>query len=136
MSQQRESSIQRFKRLTQDLQKEVRENAIDELNAGADELADQMRAVAPQGPTGNLKRSIRKEQGPRPSRVFIKAGGPLTTVKHGSAPPYDYANAIEFGTQQNGAHPFFWPSWRLRRKKIRSRMSRRITATIKQKSAS
>lgn len=137
MSQQRISSVQRFKQLTQELQREVRKDAIVELNAAADELVEQMRSAAPQGPTGNLKRSIRKEPGKRDTVVRILAGGPLTTVeaRKGSGAPYDYSRAVEFGTQQAPAHPFFFPSYRLRRKTIRAKLKRKITADIKRRSA-
>lgn len=159
MSQERISSIQRFKRLAQELQDEIRSDAIDELNRSADELVEKMRSAAPVGRTGNLRKSIRKEAGKTATRVLIKAGGPLTTRRYQRAAQYvrgvvlgsgdtrgiarggtagvtyDYSRAVEFGTQDNPAHPFFWPSWRLRRKQIRSRMRRRITANIKKRSA-
>lgn len=159
MSQERINSVERFKRLTRELQLEVAREAIAELDAAADELVEQMQAVVPVGKTGNLRKSIRKATTDRPTRVKILAGGPLTTkefrkgaafardvvlgsgdtrgiAKGGSGRlKYDYSRAIEFGTKDQPAHPFFWPSWRLRRKRIKSRMRRKITATIKKRSA-
>lgn len=134
MSQFRLNSMDRFRGLTVALRKEVRASAIDELKASAQQLADQMRAAAPQGPTGNLKQSIRVVPGKKETQVRIVAGGPLTTVmRPGHA--YDYARAVEFGTEQTGAQPFFYPSYRLRKKKIRSKLKRRITQAIKRRSA-
>jgi len=144
MTAARNASMQRFKQLSIELQLEIRRDAIAELVEQSDILMQQMKAAAPLGPTGNLRASIRREVGKKGNRIVIKAGGKLTTVQHRAASvratgkataPYDYSMAVEFGTQQAGAHPFFWPSWRLRRKSIRSRMVRKITANIKKRSA-
>lgn len=133
MSQQRITSIERFKRLSEELQQEIRRDAIAQLNQEADELVQQMQAAVPAN-TGNLRRSIRKEQGSRETRVTVKAGGTLTTVQRANY-SYDYSRGVEFGTATSAAHPFFWPSWRLRRRRIRSRMKRKITQDIKRRSA-
>jgi len=137
MTAARTSSMQRFRQMTTELQAEIRRDAIAELQASADLLVQQMKTVAPVGPTGNLRASIRKERGKKETIVRVMAGGALTTVavRKGSGVPYDYAMAVEFGTRQAGAQPFFYPSWRLRRKRIRSAMRRRITANIKKRSA-
>jgi len=134
MTAARTSSMQRFKQLSEELQLEIRRDAIAELQASADQLVQQMKSAAPVGATGNLRTSIRKEPGKNETTVRVMAGGVLTTVQ-GRKYNYDYAMAVEFGTQQAGAHPFFYPSWRLRRKRIRSAMKRRITANIKKRSA-
>ena len=93
-----------------------------------------MKSVVKHGPTGNLAGSIRVEQTRRPTVVRVRAGGPTTTVtteKH----PYDYARAVEFGTHRMSAEPFFFPTYRLMKKSMRSSMRRKITKTIKQYSA-
>jgi HK97 gp10 family phage protein len=36
----------------------------------------------------------------------------------------DYAAWVEFGTSKNEAAPFFWPAYRLGRRKYKSRMTR------------
>src|SRR5215467_2881802 len=134
MTATRIASVQRFKSLTQELRQEVRRDAIEQMNIEADQLVEQMKAVAPAGPTGNLRQSIRKEPGRDELHVRVMAGGPLTTVQRKNY-TYDYSRAVEFGTQAHGAHPFFWPSWRLRRGLIRSRMKSRIARNIRRKSA-
>jgi HK97 gp10 family phage protein len=160
MSQARLTSIQRFKQLTGDLQNEIRRDAIAELNLAADELVATMKMVAPLGATGNLRKSIRKGPGKRPTQVRVMAGGELTTVAlrrgatyerevrigsgdtagiarkaGGAGVTYDYARGVEFGTQDASAHPFFFPVYRLRKKRIRSRLKRKITANVKKRSA-
>lgn len=137
MSTARVSSVARFKAMTKALQEEVRRETISDLNAAADGLVVTMRAAAPLGPTGNLRQSIRKEPGKGDMRVRVVAGGPLTTVevRRGSGVRYDYARAVEFGTQGAPAHPFFWSTWRSGRKKIRSKIKRKIAASVKKRSA-
>lgn len=102
------------------------------IEAEAEAMVRLMKASANEGPTGNLKKSIRKErtQG-RPFSWTIRAGGPLTTksirksislsgriraAAAGKSLTYDYAHANEFGTVEMKAQPFFWPSYRLRKK--------------------
>jgi HK97 gp10 family phage protein len=48
---------------------------------------------------------------------------------------YDYARTVEFGTIGMPAEPFFFPTFRLTRKSVRSSMKRKISKTIKQYSA-
>lgn len=144
MSKAREEALRRFKRLTEEMVADIRADSIKELNRSADELVAQMQAVAPLGRTGNLRRSIHKEPGERDTTVLIKAGGALTTVQSGRSgtPPYDYSMGVEFGTKGGGfdgsgnvAQPFFWPSYRLRKKRIRSALRRTITKNVKKRSA-
>ena len=77
-----------------------------------------MRGAVPVGPTGNLKRSIRKRNITRAFSnrkrisVLVIAGGPLTTRRNKSGNVYDYAVATEFGTVKERAEPFFYSSAR------------------------
>lgn len=131
----RNASVERFRKLTEDLQKEVHDLAVAELNAQADSLVETIESVAPRGPTGNLVHSIKKIPGKKDTIVRIVAGGQLTVRLGVSSKPYDYSRADEFGTQNMPAKPFFFPSYRLRKKKIISAMKRKITASIKKRSA-
>lgn len=127
-------SVERFRRLTEDLKKEVREAAIKELNDQASQLAQLIESVAPKF-EGNLQHSVRVVPGKKDTQVRIVAGGVLTVRPSVSSKPYDYARADEFGTQRMPAKPFFFPTYRLRKKKIISAMKRKITKTIKERSA-
>ncbi len=128
------ASVERFKKLTEELKREVRDNAIAELNSQAESLADLMASVAPRE-KGELAHSIRVVQSNKPTIVRIVAGGKLTIRPTVSSTPYDYARADEFGTVKMQARPFYFPSYRLRKKKIIAAMKRRITRQIKQRSA-
>lgn len=128
-------SVERFRALTQQLKDEVHAGAVAELNAQADNMMRVMISAAPHD-TGNLEHSVRKVQDRRKdTTVRIVAGGRLTIRKSISAKPYDYARGDEFGTTKMAARPFFFPSYRLMKKKMISTMKRRITASIKKRSA-
>jgi len=136
-------SVERFRALTLDMQKTVRENAVNELNRQAGILKDAIASVAPiyEGPPeagvtpGALKASVGVKPGNKETIVRVIAGGSTTTRKGVSGREFDYSRAAEFGTQQNGAQPFFFPTYRLMKKKIVASMKRRISLQIKKYSA-
>lgn len=126
-------SVERFKKLTEDLQKEVHDLAVKELSAQAEDLARTIESVAPSH-EGVLKTTVKVVQGKKDTTVRIVAGGQKTVRPSISSKPYDYARADEFGTVNMPAKPFFFPTYRLRKKKIVSAMKRKITASIKKRS--
>ena len=127
-------SVEAFRRLTVDMQRQVYTDAVTELDAQATILVTMMKAVVKHGPTGHLANSIRKQPGKTPTVVRVMAGGTATTEGRGSK-SYDYARAVEFGTMHVHAQPFFFPTFRLMRKRMRSSMRRKITKTIERYSA-
>lgn len=91
----------------------------------ASRLARAMTFNAPRGVTSDLRDSIRVEQGRRPARALVRAGG-LKTTREG----YDYALANEFGTSKMNAQPFFWPTYRAERKRIRRELNKAVIAAL------
>jgi HK97 gp10 family phage protein len=128
-------SVEKFRRLTKEMQKEVFDDAVSELNRQADGLVNAMKRVVARGKTAHLAGSIRKVQGPKPTIVRIVAGGVSTRRQSMRSGDFDYARAVEFGTLKMHAEPFFFPTYRLLRKKMRSSMKRKISATINKRSA-
>ena len=127
-------SVLAFRKLTVDMQRQVYNDAVAELDTTSTTLVTMMKNVVKHGPTGNLANSIRKEPGKTPTVVRVMAGGESTTIgRAGKA--YDYARAVEFGTTRMTAEPFFFPTFRLMRKRMRSSMRRKITKTIERYSA-
>ncbi len=129
-------SVERFRKLTQELQREVHDGAVEELRKQAGDLATLIESVAPRGETGALIHSV----GVVPDKakdtiVRVVAGGKLTVRLAVSSKPYDYSRADEFGTVNMPAQPFFFPTYRLRKKKIIAAMKRKLTAAIKKRSA-
>lgn len=125
-------SVELFRQLTENLKKEVHDLAVAELNSQADQLVSLIASVAPKGETGDLSESVRKvADKEKDTIVRVVAGGHLTIEGSG----YDYARAMEFGTQDIKPQPFFYPTYRLRKKKIIAAMKRKIVASIKKRSA-
>jgi HK97 gp10 family phage protein len=136
-------SVQLFKALTEDLQKQVHINAVNELNKQANELKNTIESVAPiySGPPiagvdpGALKTtvSVIPDRG-KDTVVRVVAGGAKTTPTDRTH-PFDYSRAVEFGTQNMQAEPFFFPTYRLMKKKIIAQMKRRIAIQVRKYSA-
>ena len=127
-------SVLAFRKLTVDLMREVHDEAVKELNDQGEQLRSLIESVAPKL-EGNLRHSVRKIPGKNDRQIRIVAGGELTVRPSISSKPYDYSRAAEFGARGVPATPFFFPSYRLRKKKIISAMKRKITKSIKARSA-
>jgi HK97 gp10 family phage protein len=129
----RNLSVEQFKQLMENIPKVVAKELQRVPFEQGLVLANAMKSAVPEGTDAvrELRDSIRVEPGRRPLQVFVRAGGP-TTTKRGklSGRPYDYALANEFGTQKMAAQPFFWPTYRLLKKRIRAAMARRARLAI------
>ncbi len=82
---------------------------------------------------GVLAGTIDMIEKPADLQVVLVAGGPATTrpVRDGADAEYDYAFGQEFGTQEMPANPFFFPGYRLGKKRAKSRISRAINQAAK-----
>jgi HK97 gp10 family phage protein len=129
--------------------KRVEVKARAAMEAGADELVDMMKRFVPVD-DGDLRDSIGWTWGaaPKGSVVLAESGadsrGLKITVYVGNEKAY-YARWVEFGTAPhvNGgkfpgtqnpgsrAQPFFFPSWRALRKRIRARIRRETAKAFK-----
>jgi HK97 gp10 family phage protein len=109
----------------------VREAVVVSLQKSGDELVAAQKALAPVR-TGALRDSIRAELRTEELKVIVTAGGPTTTkAARAGQGSYDYSHAIEFGTSKEHAEPFFYPAYRLLKKRLRSRTKRAINKVIK-----
>lgn len=106
----------RFAKIPQRMREEVRV-AID---ASADELVTMQKRLVPVE-HGDLRDSIRKEEGVHDLSVEVKAGSKNVF----------YAKMIEFGTRKMQARPFFFPAYRTLRRRIRSRIARAMSKALK-----
>ncbi|WP_342643448.1 HK97-gp10 family putative phage morphogenesis protein [Rhodoligotrophos ferricapiens] len=112
---------------------ETKRQLREALDHNADELVAMQKRLAPRGPTGNLIRSIQKRDGEHELQIKVGAGGPLTTkpVRNGATVEFDYSGAVEFGTSDTAAKPFFFPSYRALRRRMRGRTSRATSKAAK-----
>lgn len=107
-------------------------------NDTADEMVTTAQRFVPVK-TGTLRATIHKEQaGTETGAVRVVAGGPATThpVRQGFDGSYDYAFSVEFGTSDTAAHPYFFPSYRLEKRKHKTRARRALKASTQKIAAS
>lgn len=121
-----------FKRRLARLPAVMRREASAALAQNAEEWVSTARRMAPDDPEthGNdLRSSIRSYPTDTGGQV-VRAGGE-TTTRTSAAGPFDYATAMEFGTVNHPSRPFFWPSYRLLKKRFRSRQARALSKAAK-----
>lgn len=106
-----------------------------ELEQAGRDLRVTMRVLAPRD-TGDLEDSIHVTYPGETTPPYSQPGGTRTAketeviITAGDA-AVRYAHLVEYGTADTDAQPFFWPAWRLSRKKIRDRIARRFRKALK-----
>ncbi|NTS30670.1 HK97 gp10 family phage protein [Phyllobacterium sp. BT25] len=121
--------------LTKQIPDRVRRAAIDAMETGADELVAMMKTLVPVD-QGDLRDSIGWTFGkpPKGSRMIAQTdpntSDPVITIYAGNDKAF-YAAFQEFGTVKMQANPFFFPSWRALRTRVRRRITREINKAIK-----
>lgn len=123
--------VARLKQKIETIPVDARAQIRKALDKSADELIDLQQRMVPTD-SGNLKRSIRKEAGDHDLAVRVAAGGPATTkpVRRGISEQFDYSLGIEFGTSTRPAHPFFFPAYRVLRRRITNRIVGAVRAAV------
>lgn len=108
------------------------------MEKSASELVEMMKRLVPVD-DGDLRNSIGWTWGdvPAGSAVILKSGGgkeyaAMQIKVFAGNDKVFYARFVEFGTKSGKpAHPFFFPSWRALRKRIKSRIVREQKKAIK-----
>lgn len=88
-------------------------------------LVKRMKTVAPRTEKRDLLNSIEAKPGPGPLSVLVVAGNRETPGPH-----VEYGHLAPDGSKVQ-AVPFFWPSYQVEKKGIRSRTNRAMNAGIK-----
>ena len=112
----------RLRRRMKAIPVEVRKAAREQLKKNAQELVETQRrfaAMSFRDPTGKLQSGIKQQDVSDSTRISRKVSASAKDEKG-----RDYAAWVEFGTSKSEAAPFFWVSYRLLRRRFRSRMSR------------
>ena len=127
-----DGGISRLRRRLNAIPEVVKQAVQPALQKSADEIVTAMQHLVPED-QGTLKASIRSEPGEHELQLQITAGGAATTrpVRQGTTAEYDYALGVEFGTSKAPAKPFFFPAYRLNRKKVERRIKRAIGQAVK-----
>lgn len=114
----------------------VKDEVRKALQLSAEETTDLMRRFAPVD-SGTLRSSIDWTFGAPPAGAFSSSAraakgeaGLAVTMFAGGGPAF-YARMQEFGTTEMSANPFFYPGYRLGRKRAKERIARGMRNGIK-----
>jgi len=116
--------------------KAVRQAVQPSLIQSGEELAQRMRHLAPED-TGALKDSIEVTPPGQSTPAYSQPGG--STVAHDNQvlvtagnSDVRYPHLVEYGTADAPAQPFFWPAFRLTKKRIANRVKRAVRKAVKE----
>lgn len=140
------ASLQRLQQRMDRIPKAVRRAVRPAIEASAQELVARQKALVPVD-TGALRASIGYVFGEAPKTratgAFRPSGGPTldadlkASVFAGNDGAY-YARWVEFGTQPHDGHPgasprpFFYPAFRLTRKRATARIQRAVSKAVRE----
>ncbi|CAD0183962.1 hypothetical protein RUESEDTHA_00839 [Ruegeria sp. THAF57] len=100
------------------------------------EMQDMMEDLVPED-TGDLKGSITVTGPGRSTPAYSQPGGSHTVPSNGVAvtagnTDVRYAHIVEYGSTRTDAKPFFWPSYRLLKKRSANRIKNAISKAIRE----
>ncbi len=106
----------------------------------ADAMADTMRMLAPDDPATSapdLKSSIAVTGPGEATPPYSQPGGSMLVPENATAvtagnTDVRYPHLLEYGTTKMAAQPFFWPAFRLHRKKALAAIKRGIGKAIRE----
>jgi HK97 gp10 family phage protein len=130
--------LDRLKARLDAIPKRVRDAVAPAVLASAEEMAKGMRALAESSrDTGALIDSITVTGPGEQTPPYSQPGGSQTVPDNAVAitvgnTKVRYAHLVEYGTAKAHAQPFFWPAFRLYRKRATNRIKRAISKAVKQ----
>jgi HK97 gp10 family phage protein len=130
-----DGGLSRFQKRMRAIPVAVREAVQPALVKSADEVADMQRQLAPED-TGDLKESITVTPPGQATPPYSQPGGSrvaseLEAIVTAGNKDVRYAHLVEHGTTKAHAQPFFWPGFRLTRKRAANRIKRAISTAVK-----
>jgi HK97 gp10 family phage protein len=131
-----EKSLRNFQKRMQAIPKAARKAVNPALLKGGYEIVDAMEALVPED-TGDLKGSITLTPPGHATPPYSQPGGSHSVPANQVAvtagnTDVRYAHLVEYGTSRTAAKPFFWPGFRLTRKKAENRIKREIAKAIRE----
>ncbi len=118
--------------------KAVRDAVQPALKASGQELVDAMKALAePSRKTGELIDSITFTTAGNTTPPYSQPGGSrvvpenAVVVTAGNTKAR-YVHFVEYGTSKMAAEPFFWPAYRLLKKKLSTRIKRAASKAVRE----
>lgn len=132
----RSPDLARLSRRLEAIPKEVREAVQPAIAKSADELVSRMRQLAPED-SGALKDSITATLPGQTTPPYSQPGGARVVPENAVVVTVGnsevrYPHLVEYGTADAAAQPFFWPAFRLARKRIEGRIKRAISKAVRE----
>ena len=129
------AALDRLLKRLEAIPKEVRDAVKPALIKSGNELVDRMKALAPED-TGKLKASLHATLPGETTPAYSQPGGSrkakenevLVTVGDEKV---RYSHLVEYGAAKTHAQPYFWPAYRLTKKRIKTRIKRAITKAVR-----
>ena len=115
----------------------VKKAVVPALQKSGSELVGAMRNLAPVD-TGDLRDSIKYTMPGNSTPPYSQPGGSRVAAENqvlvtAGNTDVRYAHLQEYGTVNNPPHPFFWPAFRLKRKKLTGRIKRAVGKAVREK---
>lgn len=132
-----DGGLARFQARMRAIPKAVREAVQPALVKGAEETADLMRQMAESSrDTGALIDSITVTGPGQTTPPYSQPGGSYTVQENQAVitagnSEVRYPHLVEHGTKEAEAQPFFWPGFRLGRKRAAARIKRAMSKAIR-----
>lgn len=132
----RSAQLSRLSKKLEAMPERVRESVAPALEKSGNELVGKMRHLAPEE-TGALERSITVTPGGQSTPPYSQPGGShmvpvgAVAITAGNA-EVRYAHLQEYGTTDAPAQPFFWPAYRLLRKRMLNRTKRALRKAVRE----
>ncbi len=131
-----DGGLKSFQNRMRAIPKAVREAMQPALATGGYEVAEAIEALAPED-TGDLKGSIAVTLGGQTTPPYSQPGGESVVPENQVAvtagnSDVRYPHLVEYGTTHTPAQPFFWPGFRLVRKRVERRLTRAIAKAIRE----
>lgn len=129
------AQTQKLSRRLSAIPKRVKQAVQPALRQSGEELVRTMRQLAPVD-TGDLHDSIKYTMPGNSTPPYSQPGGSMTASENevlvtvGNT-DVRYPHLVEYGTANAAAQPFFWPAFRLKRKRVTNRIKRAIRKAVK-----
>lgn len=130
-----DGGLSSFQRRMRAIPKEARKAVTPALMASAYDIADIMEGMAPED-SGDLVNSIAVTGPGQQTPPYSQPGGSMTVPENAAAitvgnTAVRYPHLQEYGTRHHAAQPFFWPGYRMGRKRALNKIKRAIGKAIK-----
>lgn len=125
----------RLKKRLAAIPRAVKEAVVPALMTSGNELADRMKHLAPED-TGALRDSITVTPPGGTTPPYSQPGGSRTAgetevlVTAGNS-EVRYPHLVKYGTAEAEAQPYFWPAYRLTKKRAANRIKRAVRKAVR-----